>query len=170
MAEAGSGPPAVDTDRGKSGRSYRLDVGSYAKNQVPTSPRPAQTPATSHNGRLHIRRRTQLQALQRRHRDPAAGPGRDPTGRVRVRRGGTLAYLAALDVHHARVIGTIADTTGIVPFAELVTQVMSTEPPTPQPGGCSGSSTTAPPVRVRPHMSFCVRPDMSLGELSPLLV
>ena len=43
-------------------------------------------------------------------------------------RGGTLAYFAAYDVHHARVIGTIADKTGIEPFADLVAQVMTTEP------------------------------------------
>ncbi len=72
--------------------------------------------------------KSQLQALQRRHRDLAVGPGRTRRVEFEYRRGGTLAYLAALDVHHARVIGTIADTTGIVPFAELVTQVMTTEP------------------------------------------
>jgi transposase len=72
--------------------------------------------------------KSQLQALQRRHRDLAAGPGRTRRVEFEYRRGGTLAYLAALDVHHARVIGTIADTTGILPFAELVTQVMTTEP------------------------------------------
>ena len=32
------------------------------------------------------------------------------------------------------------------------------------------SATQASPVRVLPHMSFSVRPDVSLGELSPLLV
>ena len=67
--------------------------------------------------------KSQLQALQRRHRDLAAGPGRTRRVEFEYHRGGTLAYLAALDVHHARVIGTIADTTGIVPFAELVTLV-----------------------------------------------
>jgi len=44
------------------------------------------------------------------------------------RRGGTLAYFAAYDVHHARVMGTIAPTTGIEPFTALVEQVMTTEP------------------------------------------
>lgn len=43
-------------------------------------------------------------------------------------RGGTLAYFAAYDVHQARVIGSIAPKTGISPFIDLVTQVMSTEP------------------------------------------
>jgi transposase len=51
--------------------------------------------------------KSQLQALQRRHRDLPAGPGRTRRVEFEYRRGGTLAYLAALDVHHARVIGTI---------------------------------------------------------------
>lgn len=72
--------------------------------------------------------KSQLQALQRRHPDLWVAPGRTRRVEFEYRRGGTLAYLAGLDVHHARVIGTIADTTGIVPFAELVTKVMTTEP------------------------------------------
>jgi hypothetical protein len=72
--------------------------------------------------------KSQLQALQRRHHDLAAGPGRTRRVEFEYRRGGTLAFLAALDVHNARVIGTIADTTGVVSFAELVTKVMTTEP------------------------------------------
>ena len=44
------------------------------------------------------------------------------------RRHGTLAYLAAYDVHHARVIGHCAPTTGIAPFTELVEKVMTREP------------------------------------------
>lgn len=72
--------------------------------------------------------KSQLQALHRRH------PGMPPaSGRLRrvefeYRRGGTLAYMAAYDVHHARVMGTIADKTGIEPFTELVEKVMTTEP------------------------------------------
>jgi transposase len=72
--------------------------------------------------------KSQLQALQRRHPSLPAAPGRTRRVEFEYRRGGTLAYLAALDVHHAKVIGTIAPSTGIVPFSELVTQVMTTEP------------------------------------------
>ena len=43
------------------------------------------------------------------------------------RRGGTLAYFAAYDIHRAQVIGTIAPKTGIEPFTDLVNAVMSTE-------------------------------------------
>ncbi|WP_369387943.1 transposase [Streptomyces sp. CG1] len=43
-------------------------------------------------------------------------------------RGGSLAYLAAYDVHQAKVFGRTEPTTGIDPFMNLVTQVMSQEP------------------------------------------
>ncbi|MER5532556.1 IS630 family transposase [Streptomyces mirabilis] len=43
-------------------------------------------------------------------------------------RGGALAYLAAYDVHRAKVFGRCEPKTGIVPFMSLVTQVMTTEP------------------------------------------
>lgn len=43
-------------------------------------------------------------------------------------RGGTLAYMAAYDVHHAKVFGQIATKTGIEPFTQLVAEVMSIEP------------------------------------------
>ena len=44
------------------------------------------------------------------------------------RRHGTLAYLAAYDVHRAQVIGHCAPTTGIAPFTALVDKVMTSEP------------------------------------------
>ena len=73
--------------------------------------------------------KSQVQALSRRH--PGLPPGRG--GRVaRVEfeyvRGGTLAYFGAYDVHRAVLMGRVAATTGIVPFAGLVDQVMSSEP------------------------------------------
>jgi hypothetical protein len=43
-------------------------------------------------------------------------------------RGGALAYLAAWDVHQARLFGRWEPTTGIAPFGRLVDQVMSTAP------------------------------------------
>lgn len=43
-------------------------------------------------------------------------------------RGGALAYLAAYDVHDARVFGRCETTTGIDPFTALVDQVMAQEP------------------------------------------
>lgn len=72
--------------------------------------------------------KSQLQALHRRHPGRPAGPGHTRQVEFEYRRGGTLAYFAAYDVHHARVIGTIADKTGIAPFTDLVARVMSIEP------------------------------------------
>jgi transposase len=72
--------------------------------------------------------KSQLQALRRRHPDLPPGPERTRRVEFEYTRGGTLAYLAALDVHHATVIGRCAPTTGIVPFSDLVEQVMTTEP------------------------------------------
>lgn len=72
--------------------------------------------------------KSQLQALHRRHPGLPPAPGRARRVEFEYRRGGTLAYLAAYDVHHANVIGRCAPTTGIAPFTELVEQVMTTEP------------------------------------------
>lgn len=72
--------------------------------------------------------KSQLQALHRRHPDLPPAAGRDRRQEFEYRRGGTLAYLAAYDVHAARVISRTAPTTGIEPFGALVEQVMTTEP------------------------------------------
>src|SRR5829696_8979163 len=72
--------------------------------------------------------KSQLQALQRRHRGQPAAPGRTRRVEFEYRRGGTLAYFAAYDVHHARVLGQIAPKTGIEPFEKLVAEVITTEP------------------------------------------
>jgi transposase len=72
--------------------------------------------------------KSQLQALSRCHPSLAAGPGRPTRVEFEYERHGTLAYFGAYDVHHARLMGTIAPTTGIAPFSELVAKVMTTEP------------------------------------------
>ena len=64
----------------------------------------------------------------RRHRGQPPAPGRTRRVEFEYRRGGTLAYFAAYDVHHAHVLGQIAPKTGIEPFKNLVAQVMTTEP------------------------------------------
>jgi hypothetical protein len=72
--------------------------------------------------------KSQLQALGRRHETSAPGPGRRSRYEFEYERGGTLAYLAAWDVHHANLFDRIEQTTGIDPFGRLVEQVMTTEP------------------------------------------
>jgi len=72
--------------------------------------------------------KTSIQARCRCH--PTLPPGRSRALRVNhtYHRRGAVAYLAAYDVHRARVFGRCEDTTGIIPFARLVEQVMTQEP------------------------------------------
>jgi transposase len=71
--------------------------------------------------------KSQLQALRRRHSTRPATPERGMDVEFEYRRGGTLAYFAAYDVHQAEVFGRIEPKTGIEPFGRLVDQVMSQE-------------------------------------------
>ena len=72
--------------------------------------------------------KTSIQARCRCH--PTLPPGTSRTMRVNheYERGGALAYLAAYDVHRARVTGLCSDTTGTGPFTDLVDEVMTQEP------------------------------------------
>src|SRR3954453_6298496 len=85
-------------------------------------------PLGPHDYVISADEKSQLQALRRRHPGRPAGPSHTRQVEFEYRRGGTLAYLAAYDVHHARVIGAIAPRTGIDPFTDLVRQVMTVEP------------------------------------------
>jgi transposase len=72
--------------------------------------------------------KTSIQARCRCH--PTLPPGKARAMRIEhdYKRRGALAYLAAWDVHRGQVTGRCEDTTGIVPFARLVEQVMTAEP------------------------------------------
>jgi transposase len=72
--------------------------------------------------------KTSIQARCRCH--PTLPPGLARLMRVEHEydRGGALAYLAALDVGRATVIGRCEHTTGIAPFSRLIAQVMTAEP------------------------------------------
>jgi hypothetical protein len=72
--------------------------------------------------------KSQLQAVARRHPGLAVGPGRSRRVEFEYKRGGTLAYMGAYDVHQAHLIGTVAPKTGIEPFMELAERVMTLEP------------------------------------------
>lgn len=69
-----------------------------------------------------------IQALARCHPSLAPGPGRATRVEHEYKRKGTLAYLAAWDVHRAKVFGRCHATTGIEPFGELVAHVMRQQP------------------------------------------
>jgi transposase len=72
--------------------------------------------------------KTSIQARCRCH--PTLPPAAARAMRIEheYERGGALAYLAAWDVHQARLFGRCEPTTGIAPFGRLVEQVMTTEP------------------------------------------
>ncbi len=72
--------------------------------------------------------KTSVQARCRCH--PTLAPGLARVMRVNHEydRGGALAYLAAYDVHRARVFARCEATTGIAPFSRLLAQVMTQEP------------------------------------------
>lgn len=105
----------------------------------PTETGSVRRPATGHRPepgrhprRLPDRPRRQLRDAAAR---PGASPGRSPRAATpRSRRGpvahgyGAVAYLAAYDVDRAHVFGRCEGTTGIIPFARLVEQVMTQEP------------------------------------------
>jgi transposase len=69
-----------------------------------------------------------VQARSRTQLPLPPGPRRAMRTESEYVRCGTLAYLAAYDVHRARVFGRCEPSTGIKPFTALVDQVMKTEP------------------------------------------
>ncbi|MER5806551.1 IS630 family transposase [Streptomyces mirabilis] len=72
--------------------------------------------------------KTSIQARCRCH--PTLAPGQARAMRINhaYGRGGALAYLAAYDVHRAKVSGRTEPKTGIDPFMNLVAQIMTQEP------------------------------------------
>lgn len=72
--------------------------------------------------------KTSIQARRRKHRSLPPAPGRPIRVEHEYARAGTLAYLAAWDVHRARLFGRCEQKTGIAPFERLVSQVMGHQP------------------------------------------
>jgi hypothetical protein len=72
--------------------------------------------------------KTSIQARVRIHPSLPTGPAQSMRVEHEYVRGGAWAYLAALDVHRAKVFGRCEPTTGIAPFERLVDQVMSQSP------------------------------------------
>jgi len=72
--------------------------------------------------------KTSIQARIRVHPSLPTAPGRCARIEHEYQRGGACAYLAAWDVHRAKLFGRCENTTGIQPFDRLVEQVMAVEP------------------------------------------
>jgi hypothetical protein len=71
--------------------------------------------------------KTSIQARARTHPTLGPAPARPTRIEHEYERGGALQYLAAWDVHRAKIFGRCEPKTGIAPFARLVHQVMSVE-------------------------------------------
>jgi hypothetical protein len=72
--------------------------------------------------------KTQLQIRERRHRILSPRPGQPMRVEHEYRRHGTCAYLAAWDVHRARLFGRVVDRATIAAFDPFVGEVMASEP------------------------------------------
>jgi hypothetical protein len=72
--------------------------------------------------------KTSIQARARRHSTYPAQPGSPMKVEHEYKRCGAWAYIAALDVHRAKVFGLCNHRGGILPFDRLVEQVMSQDP------------------------------------------
>jgi hypothetical protein len=85
-------------------------------------------PLTADDFVISADEKTSIQARCRIHPTLPPAPGRAARVEHEYVRGGAWAYLAALDVHQARLFGRCEATTGAAPFDRLVAQVM-TQPP-----------------------------------------
>jgi hypothetical protein len=72
--------------------------------------------------------KTSIQARHRCHATLPAAPGRAMRMEHEYERGGALQYLAAWDVHRAKLFSRCEPKTGIAPFDRLVAQVMTSPP------------------------------------------
>ena len=81
-----------------------------------------------HDYVLCIDEKTSIQARRRKHRSLPPAPGRPIYVEHEYMRAGALAYLAAWDVHRARLFGRCERKNTIAAFHRLVGQVMGQEP------------------------------------------
>src|SRR5208283_1953252 len=72
--------------------------------------------------------KTSIQARVRKHASLPVRPGLPMRVEHEYQRCGAWAYLAALDVHRAKVFGRCEHKNGIAPFERLVAQVMQQSP------------------------------------------
>jgi hypothetical protein len=85
-------------------------------------------PVGPHDYVISADEKTSIQARQRRHASALAAPGRAMRVEHEYHRRGAWAYLAAWDVHRARLFGRCEPRSGIAACDRLVDQVMTQEP------------------------------------------
>jgi DDE superfamily endonuclease len=103
----------------------RREGGPGARSLPATLPRPPSAPGRV---RALADEKSQLQALGRKHAALPPAPGRPARFEFDYFRHGTLAYLAAWDVHRANLFHRVEAKTGKEPFDRLVDEVMTAEP------------------------------------------
>lgn len=86
------------------------------------------TPLTARDFVISTDEKTSIQARRRVHATRPPRPGEPMRLEHEYKRKGAWAYLAAWDVHRARIFGRCEPKTGIAPFERLVAQVMRQEP------------------------------------------
>jgi hypothetical protein len=72
--------------------------------------------------------KTSIQARIRKYHTLAPLPQKPMKVEHEYTRGGSLTYMAAWDVHRAKIFGCLESKSGIQPFSRLVAQVMNQEP------------------------------------------
>ena len=85
-------------------------------------------PLTAHEFVLSADEKTSIQARRRCHPTVPPRAGHVMQVEHEYERAGAWAYLAAWDVHRAKIFGRCEPTTGIAPFDRLVAQVMTLAP------------------------------------------
>jgi hypothetical protein len=85
-------------------------------------------PLGPHDYVLCADEKTSIQARRRKHPSLPPAPQRPIYVEHEYARTGACAYIAAWDVHRAKLFGRCESKTGIVPFDRLVAQVMREEP------------------------------------------
>lgn len=85
-------------------------------------------PLTKRDFVISADEKTSIQARTRAHPTAPPSPGVNMRLEHEYRRGGALNYLAALDVHRARIFGHCEERSGIESFDRLVAEVMSRQP------------------------------------------
>ncbi len=131
-------------------------------------------PLTADDFVISADEKTSIQARRRRHATQPTRAGALMKVEHEYERAGAWAYLAALDVHQARLFGRCEPTTGIAPFDRLVAQVM-TLPPYRDARRVFWSSTTVRRTAVRAPWNdssgsiriwcSCTGPSMPVGSI-----
>ena len=85
-------------------------------------------PLTSADYVISADEKTSIQARIRKHPTFPPTPGQPARIEHEYTRGGALVYMAALDVHRAKLFGHCKKTSGIKPFDRLVSHVMTQAP------------------------------------------